>query len=83
LIRRVADQYAMSVRGLVQERRHASQARNVAMWLLRQRSGLTLREIGSLFGGIDYVAVSERVRRVAQGIATQKQLRKRCEILNI
>jgi putative transposase len=83
LIRRVAAHYAVSTRDLVEERAHGSEPRNVAMWLLRQKSGLTLREIGSLFGGIDYAAVSERVRRVDQGIVTQKQLRKTCQILNI
>jgi chromosomal replication initiation ATPase DnaA len=37
------------------------------MWLVRRRGDLTLREIGSLFGGIDYAAVSQRIRRVKLG----------------
>jgi chromosomal replication initiation ATPase DnaA len=53
------------------------------MWLLRQKGSLTLREIGLLFGGIDYAAVSDRIRRVDRQVATQKKLRKKCEILNL
>src|SRR6266404_7463193 len=38
---------------------------------------------GVLFGGIDYAAVSQRVRRVDKHMAKRKQLRKTCEILNV
>jgi chromosomal replication initiation ATPase DnaA len=55
----------------------------VAMWLLREKGGLSLREIGELFGGIDYAAVSERVRRIVRAQKNQKRLRKTCQILNI
>jgi hypothetical protein len=37
------------------------------MWLLRQR-GIGLREIGAFFGGLDYAAVSQRIRRLEQEI---------------
>lgn len=83
LIKRVAKHYQIEFRKLLEQRAHGSQARNVAMWLLRQNGALTLREIGLLFGGIDYAAVSQRVRRVDQGMASHKQLRKTCEILNV
>ena len=39
-------------------------ARNVAMWLVWERCELSLAEIGRLFGGLDYAAVAQRIRRV-------------------
>ena len=83
LIDRVAKHYRIAREKLLEERDHGSEARNVAMWLLRQRGGLTLREIGLLFGGMDYAAVSQRVRRLDQAIAKVKQLRRTCEMLNV
>jgi chromosomal replication initiation ATPase DnaA len=64
------------------ERAHGSQVHNIAMWLLRQR-GITLREIGAFFGGLDYAAVSQRIRRLEQEIKTDGSLCKRCEMLNV
>jgi putative transposase len=83
LIERVAKHYRVDSKKLLEQRAHGSQARNVAMWLLRQKGALTLREIGLLFGGIDYAAVSQRVRRIDQGMGSHKQLRKICEMLNV
>jgi chromosomal replication initiation ATPase DnaA len=53
------------------------------MWLLRRRGELTLREIGLLFGGIDYAAVSQRIRRVDARLRREKHLAKTCQILNV
>jgi|GraSoiStandDraft_39_1057311.scaffolds.fasta_scaffold110425_3 REP element-mobilizing transposase RayT len=83
LVERVAKHYRIEIKKLLDEPAHGSEARNVAIWLLRQKGALTLREIGVLFGGIDYAAVSQRVRRVDQHMAKHKQLRKTCEILNV
>lgn len=83
LIDRVAKHYRITREELVAERLHGSDAPSVAMWLLRQKSALSLREIGSLFGGMDYAAVSERIRRVSREIGKENKLRRTCEILNI
>lgn len=82
LIARVAAHHALSVNKLLHERVHGSQAHNIAMWLLRQR-GVTLREIGGFFGGIDYAAISQRIRRTEQRMKMDKGLRKTCEMLNV
>jgi hypothetical protein len=82
VIARVAAHHGLAVRELLQERRYGSQAHNVAMWLLRQR-GVTLREIGTLFGGMNYPAVSQRVRRVQKSITDDKRLRRLCQLLNV
>ena len=83
LIRRVADHYGINRNQLLQERAHGCQARNVAMWLIRQQAGMTLREIGIFFGGINYAAVSQRIKRIDEQTARQKQLRKTCQMLNV
>jgi putative transposase len=83
LLARAAAHYGVPVSKLLQERKHGSEARNVAIWLLRQRGDLTLREIGLLFGGIDYAAVSQRIRRVEVRLRRDKHLAKTCQILNV
>lgn len=83
LIKRVADHYGIEPRALLGKRIHGSQARNVAMWLLRQRGAVSLREIGQLFGGIDHAAVSQRIGRLEKKIAEQKELHRTCEMLNV
>ena len=45
------------------ERGKWSEERGVAMTLLRRLSDLSYREIGQMFGGVDYAAVAQRVRR--------------------
>jgi chromosomal replication initiation ATPase DnaA len=47
------------------------------MWMIRETGSKSLREIGELFGGLDYAAVAQRIRRtrlVHDGIATRKLL---------
>jgi hypothetical protein len=82
LMARVAEYYSVPTNKLL-EPAHGSEARNVAMWLLRRRGELTLREIGLLFGGIDYAAVSQRIRRVEARLRREKHLAKTCQILNV
>ncbi len=58
-------------------------ARNVAMWLIWESGALTLREIGQFFGGLDYAAVAQRIRRtrLAHKPRTRQKLIK--EMLNV
>jgi len=59
------------------------QARNLAMWMIWESGTKSLREIGELFGGLDYAAVAQRIRRVRlahDAGATRKLLQ---EILNV
>ena len=53
---------------------YGMEARNVAMALVWEHCALRLREIGELFGGMDYAAVAQRIRRVKQ--ANPARLRK-------
>jgi len=80
---RVASHYGLPVNRLLRESVYGSEARNVAIWLAWQNSGLTLREIGSMFGGMDYAAVSQRIRRIQKRAATDKKLKRTLEMLNV
>jgi len=39
------------------------QAENVAMWMVWETGSKSRREIGELFGGLDYATVAQRIRR--------------------
>jgi putative transposase len=58
-------------------------ARNEAMWLIWERSELTLAGIGELFGGLDYAAVAQRIRRVRLSLSEKKREQLLHEISNI
>jgi putative transposase len=64
VIRCVAQNYAVPENSLVERGGHGLEARNVAMALVWERCALSLREIGQMFGGIDYAAVAQRIRRI-------------------
>ena len=59
----------------------------LAMWATRRYGGLTLRETGEAFGGLDYAAVSIAIRRLERKAATATSLRKHMqqigEMLNV
>jgi hypothetical protein len=64
VIRLVAENYAVPASKLTERGGYGLEARNVAMALVWERCALSLREIGQLFGGIDYAAVAQRIRRI-------------------
>ena len=59
------------------------EARNVAMWMVWESGRRSLREIGELFGGLDYTAVAQRIcpARLAHNARTRRKLLK--EMLSI
>jgi chromosomal replication initiation ATPase DnaA len=62
---------------------YGSEARNLALWLAWRQSGLTLREIGTTFGRMDYAAVSQRIRRIRERAENDQKLKRTFEILNV
>lgn len=48
----------------------------LAMWAARQYGGMTLKEIGAEMGGMDYVAISMRLRRYEQILKENQEARK-------
>jgi len=76
LVSVVAREENLPLRRLLEGKAYRLQARSVAMWLVWQRGALSLREIGALFGGMDYAAVAQRIRRLEADRAMEKSLAK-------
>ena len=63
LLDKVAERYGVNPEILTKGGQRGMEARNVAMWMLWEITALSLREIGEIFGGMDYAAVAQRIRR--------------------
>ena len=63
ILQRVADKYQVDRERLIARGERGLHARNVAMWMIWETGTKSLREIGELFGGLDYAAVAQRIRR--------------------
>jgi putative transposase len=63
ILQRVAKKYGVERQRLVALGQKGLQAKNVAMWMIWESGTKSLREIGELFGGLDYAAVAQRIRR--------------------
>ncbi|WP_231760000.1 helix-turn-helix domain-containing protein [Microbulbifer elongatus] len=68
--RQADDLYKRSAPG----RSGANPARAVAMWLCQDLAGMTLPEIGEVFGGVHYSAVSQAVRRIKEKVRGSAEL---------
>ncbi len=64
VVAKVARQHKLEVGRLLEGKDRGLEARNLAMWMIWETGTLSLREIGELFGGLDYAAVAQRIRRV-------------------
>ena len=62
----VAKRYGVRVEELSGRNRLMKEAREVAMWLIWERCGVSQREIGEMFGGVKEAAVAQRLRRVPE-----------------
>jgi putative transposase len=67
VLEKVAKKYGVEPKRLLQRGDRGLEARNIAMWLLWETGSKSLREIGELFGGLDYAAVAQRIRRTRLG----------------
>jgi hypothetical protein len=63
ILQKVAEEYQVDRKRLVARSERGLQARNVAMWMIWETASKSLREIGDLFGGLDYAAVAQRISR--------------------
>ncbi len=63
ILQRVAEKYQVDRKRLVARGERGLYARNLAMWMIWETGNKSLREIGELFGGLDYAAVAQRIRR--------------------
>jgi hypothetical protein len=61
---KVARHFGLPVERLRERGGYGLEARNIAMWMVWENCGMSLREIGELFGGLTYAAVAQRLRRL-------------------
>ena len=64
VLKKVSQRYEVPIKQLRAKGSYGLEARNVAMWLVWEKCGMSLREVGDLFGGLEYSAVAQRLRRV-------------------
>jgi len=83
VLEKVAKKFKVESRRLLQRSERGLKARNVAMWMIWESGNESLREIGQLFGGLDYAAVAQRIRRTQ--LAHDSRVRRKLlgEMLNI
>jgi REP element-mobilizing transposase RayT len=59
--------------------RNRGELRNIAIYLMKQLTGMTNSQIGELFGGLSYSAVAKAYRRFWTKLDAEKSLKKRIE----
>jgi len=80
---RVAKKFQVDPERLTSRSEHGLEARNVAIWLTSECCAITLRQIGALFGGLDYSAVAQRIRRTRQRFSEEAAKALIAEISNV
>ena len=83
VLEKVAKKYKVDAKRLLQRGERGLEARNVAIWLLWQTGSKSLREIGELFGGLDYAAVAQRIRRTRMAYPLRVTRKLLQEMLNV
>ena len=81
MVEEVAKSYGVEKEALLKRGGYGMEARNVAMALVWERCDVSLREIGEIFGGLDYAAVAQRIRRINK--ANPAGLKKARRMLNV
>src|SRR6266508_3422408 len=83
VLEKVAMKFKVDNKRLLRKGERGLETRNVAMWMIWESGTRSLREIGELFGGLDYAAVAQRIRRtrLAHSSRTRSNLLK--EMLNV
>lgn len=83
ILKRVARKYGVERQRLIARGERGLQAKNVAMWMIWESGTKSLREIGELFGGLDYAAVAQRIRRMRSAHTARARSNLVREMLNI
>jgi chromosomal replication initiator protein len=81
LRKQVADAWGVSAEALQSKRRtkDLTVPRQVAMYLIKELHGLSLVEVGKLFGGRDHSTVIHSINKVEEALATDPDFRERVE----
>ncbi len=83
VLNKVAKKYQLDPKRLLARGERGLQARNVAMWMIWETGAKSLREIGELFGGLDYAAVAQRIRRTRLAHTPAATRKLRAEMSNV
>ncbi|MCL5278164.1 MAG: hypothetical protein M1517_10395 [Deltaproteobacteria bacterium] len=63
-------------------KRQRGDIKNIAIYLIKRRTSATNNEIGALFGGVSYSAVSKTYQRMLERLQTDLKLRKKIEAID-
>jgi putative transposase len=74
IMRGVSEAFGVKKGGILLGGKRLNPARNVALYLAQRYTGLGNEEIGRLFGGLHYSAVSKAAARVREAVATDRKL---------
>jgi REP-associated tyrosine transposase len=83
VLEKVAKKFKVASRRLIQKGERGLEARNVAMWMIWESGNKSLRQIGELFGGLDYAAVAQRIRRIRLAYDARTQRKLLGDMLNV
>ena len=77
IIAAVADFYGLLAEDLLSAKRKADVllARQVAIYLMRENTGISLKKIGDIFGGKDHATIINSVRRIEKEIEVDPELK--------
>ena len=74
IVRGVSEAFGVKKEGILLGGKRLNPARNVALYLVQRYTGLGNEEIGRLFGGLHYSAVSKAAARVREAMAADREL---------
>lgn len=74
IVGEVSEALGVKKEGILSGGKRLNPARNVALYLAQRYTGLGNEEIGRLFGGLHYSAVSKAAARVRGAVATDREL---------
>jgi chromosomal replication initiation ATPase DnaA len=79
----VATKHKIDKLQLLARGKRGIEARSLAMWLIWETGTKSLREIGEMFGGLDYAAVNQRIRRIRSAHTDNQKRRLLAEMFNV
>ena len=83
VLEKVAKKFKVESKRMLEKGERGLAARNIAMWMVWESGSKSLREIGELFGGLDYAAVAQRIRRTRVTHDAQSRRKLLGEMLNV
>jgi REP element-mobilizing transposase RayT len=83
VLKKVAKKFKVESGRMLEKGERGLEARNIAMWMVWESGAKSLREIGELFGGLDYAAVAQRIRRTRVAHDARGRRKLLGEMLNV